>query len=287
MQKMEKSGLFVHVVEHALGLFVYTYTEGIGDCCSYQAWLNSYPKPSKTIFWTDVLSAIEKASVEKPFIGFECAFLWDLKHGLDDVLRVRKYPAVDAGKCTDQHSLQKGQTFVLLCQYFLFQELVRCELGRIRTNLSKSSWVCAPKEASNALFFEDFFCAGWGRGVFWIFIELHPTLDQLDRRNYNRVDESRKRSILNPVDEAKFSLFGHFLIEFVSGEDDGVDEGYGDERIVDSVEKMHESLFLEDVFEGCGHGEGVIHLHANFQRVEDVARDAVAHSWESAAEHVS
>ena len=41
---------------------------------------------------------------------------------------------------------------------------------------------------------------------------------------------------------------------------------------------MHESLFLDDVFEGGGHGEGVIHLHANFQGVEDVAGDAVAHS---------
>ena len=40
----------MHVVEHALGLFVYSNTEGISDCCSYQAWLNAYPKPSKTIF---------------------------------------------------------------------------------------------------------------------------------------------------------------------------------------------------------------------------------------------
>lgn len=50
---------------------------------------------------------------------------------------------------------------------------------------------------------------------------------------------------------------------------------------------MHEALISDDGSEGVDHGQGVIHLHANFERVEDVAREAVGDPREGAADHVS
>ena len=49
---------------------------------------------------------------------------------------------------------------------------------------------------------------------------------------------------------------------------------------------MHEALFLDDWSERAEHGDAVIHLHPNFDCIENVARNTAAHSWKAAADKI-
>ena len=80
-----------------------------------------------------------------------------------------------------------------------------------------------------------------------VVIILHYTLDQLNRANHKRVDKPCKSSILNAVKHTQGIFFHDFFISFIASIYDSVDDRYGDDGVVHSIEKSHEAL-ISDYF---------------------------------------
>ena len=117
-------------------------------------------------------------------------------------------------------------------------------------------------------------------------VHLHPALDQLDGSDDEADHDSREWSILKAIHIAKFCLVSKGLISLVWAENKGVDDGVGDEGIVDATEQLQKSLFFDDVRDGAHHAQTWIGLHVHFHRVERVARYDTGHPRKNAAAEV-
>lgn len=110
--------------------------------------------------------------------------------------------------------------------------------------------------------------------------------NQLYRRNDNCIHQPSKGPVFDAVDETQLSLPPHFFIKLIGGENNCIDDGDCQHGIVHAAEEMHSSLILNNIFERAHHSQGVVHLHANFESVEDVPRYAVAEARDAATDHV-
>jgi hypothetical protein len=119
-----------------------------------------------------------------------------------------------------------------------------------------------------------------------VVIILHYTLDQLHRANHKRVDKTCKSSILDPVKHTQCVFFHDFFIRLITSINDRVDNRYGYDGIIHSIEERHETLISDDFSELIHHGEIGLELHAYFEGVKNVARYAIPNARETAVEEV-
>jgi len=103
-------------------------------------------------------------------------------------------------------------------------------------------------------------------------VHLHPALYQLDRSDDEANHHSSKRAILKAVHVAELRLVPEGLIGLVRTENKGMDDGVGDERVVDATEQLQKSLFFDDACDGAHHAQSGVGLHVHLHCVEGVTR---------------
>jgi hypothetical protein len=119
-----------------------------------------------------------------------------------------------------------------------------------------------------------------------VVVVLHDALDELNRANYKGVDKPCKGPILNTVKHTESIFFHKLFIGFIASINDSVDNGYGDDWVVHSIEESHETLVFDNFFELIHHGKVGFELHSDFEGVEDVAGDTISDSGKTAVEEV-
>jgi hypothetical protein len=103
-------------------------------------------------------------------------------------------------------------------------------------------------------------------------VHLHPALYQLDRSDDEANHHSSKRAILKAVHVAELRLVPEGLIGLVRTENKGMDDGVGDERVVDATEQLQNPLFFDDACDGAHHAQSGVGLHVHLHCVEGVTR---------------
>ena len=103
-------------------------------------------------------------------------------------------------------------------------------------------------------------------------VHLHPALYQLDRSDDEANHHSSKRTILKAIHVAELRLVPEGLIGLVRTENKGMDDGVGDERVVDATEQLQKSLFFDDACDGAHHAQSGVGLHVHLHCVEGVTR---------------
>jgi hypothetical protein len=149
----------VVVGQLVLALLVYCYSEGICHSGAEETRLYTNPEAFPASGFEELLAAVEKTSVWQPSAGPVGAGFGDLDHGLDDVLRVGEYPAVDTCEDADDKPLEKGQVRVLRRHHFFLHKLIGSELSCIGEDFSESSGEGALEQASDTLGSHDLFGA--------------------------------------------------------------------------------------------------------------------------------
>lgn len=86
-----------------------------------------------------------------------------------------------------------------------------------------------------------------------ITVDLHLTLHQLHRRNYESNQKSCKCSVFKPISIAELSFVPDSLIHLIRAEDKGMNNGIRYERIVNPTKELHETFVLDDMGYGLHH----------------------------------
>lgn len=131
--KYQHPSLFECLRINMLRLFIKCNTHCIGNHSPHQTRLNTNPKTFKAIIPVNLFGTIYKSSISKPFVRLVSAWLWNLKHCFDYVLRIWKDPAVDSSNWAHEHTLQDGKSCILFgdeegLSFFICSEL--CSIGK-------------------------------------------------------------------------------------------------------------------------------------------------------------
>lgn len=86
-----------------------------------------------------------------------------------------------------------------------------------------------------------------------IAVDLHLTLDQLHWRYYKSNQKPCEGSIFKAIPIAELSLVPESLVHLIRAEDKSMDNGIGNERIVDATKELHKALIFDDVGYGLHH----------------------------------
>ena len=113
------------------------------------------------------------------------------------------------------------------------------------------------------------------------------TLHQLDRGHYCSVNQACEGPILNPIKETEFFFIGDLFEKLVRRKNNGVDDGDGNERVIDAIEQSQEAFLFDNVSKSGHHSQRWVHLHSNLDGVENIAGETVTDSRDSSGQHVS